>query len=549
MKVRHKYVKGATGATVNRTNWNDDHDITDVAIADIPGLQSALDGKEASGTANAAIVAHRNETDPHTQYTTIAEASAAAPVQSVAGQAGAITASALKAALGITTSDVSGNLDGSRITGTIPISAMPAGALDRLVIVANQAARYALTVATVQTGDTVKDNDTGLLWFVVDDTKLDQPAGYSAYTAGQASSVPWSGVTGLPTALQAGGTAGQYVAGNMTLQTLNAAAVGLGSVNNTSDANKPVSTAQQAALDTKAPLANPSFTGGISTPAINGGGSSGFKNKIINGCMRISKKGNGSAALGPNNFGADGLTTIIGGWSAITGSISRETGVTDARTSSGSIHYTSLSSATGSSGYIIHQYKIEAADAQEIGGKTVTVSARVSAITKAADSTYIRVHKAGALNDFASPVLVSTGGSVNVPATNTGTPVSHTFALSAADAQNGIVVEVVCGYTTAVASSLICLIADVMCSAATGVDVFEPRQIAIEELLRQRYYRKQSIRVNTSSNWTCFPIGMVKTPTITGGGTGFTSTGTTADTLMCYQTTAAAQTLTLDAEL
>lgn len=218
MKVRHKYVKGATGALVNRANWNDEHDITDVAIADIPGLQLALDGKEASGTANAAIVAHMNETDPHTQYTTAAEAAAAAPVQSVAGQAGAITASALKAALGITTSDVSGNLDGSRITGTIPISAMPAGALDRLVIVANQAARYALTAATVQTGDTVKDNDTGLLWFVVDDTKLDQPAGYSAYTAGQASSVPWSGVTGLPTALQAGGTESQYIAGDLTIR-------------------------------------------------------------------------------------------------------------------------------------------------------------------------------------------------------------------------------------------------------------------------------------------------------------------------------------------
>jgi hypothetical protein len=40
--------------------------------------------------------------------------------------------------------------------------------------------------------------------------------------------------------------------------------VGLGSVDNTSDANKPVSTAQQTALDLKAPLANPTFTGTVS---------------------------------------------------------------------------------------------------------------------------------------------------------------------------------------------------------------------------------------------------------------------------------------------
>jgi hypothetical protein len=40
--------------------------------------------------------------------------------------------------------------------------------------------------------------------------------------------------------------------------------VGLGNVDNTSDANKPVSTAAQTALDLKAPLANPTFTGTVS---------------------------------------------------------------------------------------------------------------------------------------------------------------------------------------------------------------------------------------------------------------------------------------------
>ena len=39
--------------------------------------------------------------------------------------------------------------------------------------------------------------------------------------------------------------------------------VGLGSVDNTSDAGKPVSTATQTALDLKAPLANPTFTGTV----------------------------------------------------------------------------------------------------------------------------------------------------------------------------------------------------------------------------------------------------------------------------------------------
>ena len=42
--------------------------------------------------------------------------------------------------------------------------------------------------------------------------------------------------------------------------------VGLGAVDNTSDANKPLSTAAQNALDLKAPLANPTFTGIVTLP-------------------------------------------------------------------------------------------------------------------------------------------------------------------------------------------------------------------------------------------------------------------------------------------
>lgn len=62
-------------------------------------------------------------------------------------------------------------------------------------------------------------------------------------------------VSGLQTALDgkeatiAAGTTAQYWRGDKTWQALNKAAVGLGNVDNTSDANKPVSTAQQTAID------------------------------------------------------------------------------------------------------------------------------------------------------------------------------------------------------------------------------------------------------------------------------------------------------------
>lgn len=50
--------------------------------------------------------------------------------------------------------------------------------------------------------------------------------------------------------------------------------VGLGNVDNTSDANKPVSTAQQTALDAKAPLASPALTGNPTAPTQTAGNNS-----------------------------------------------------------------------------------------------------------------------------------------------------------------------------------------------------------------------------------------------------------------------------------
>ena len=52
------------------------------------------------------------------------------------------------------------------------------------------------------------------------------------------------------------GTTSQYYRGDKTFQTLDKSAVGLGNVDNTSDANKPVSTATQTALDAKLTTAN-----------------------------------------------------------------------------------------------------------------------------------------------------------------------------------------------------------------------------------------------------------------------------------------------------
>lgn len=99
----------------------------------------------------------------------------------------------------ITISTTLANFDASKITsGTIDIDRLPKAALERLVVVADDTARFKLTTATVQSGDTVKVTSTGKMYLIKDGSKLNSEDGYEPYTASSASSVPWSGVTDKP---------------------------------------------------------------------------------------------------------------------------------------------------------------------------------------------------------------------------------------------------------------------------------------------------------------------------------------------------------------
>jgi hypothetical protein len=77
---------------------------------------------------------------------------------------------------------------------------------------------------------------------------------------------------------------------------------------------------------------------------------------------------------------------------------------------------------------------------------------------------------------------------------------------------------------------------------------FETRSIAEELKLCRRTTRIQDYYVPALTAQNLGTIDMRAVPTITGGGAGFTSTGTTADQLIAFQTGAAVQTLTLVSE-
>ena len=116
------------------------------------------------------------------------------------------------------------------VGGKIPTAQIPAVALGTAVPVANQAAMLALTAAQVQPGDVaVRADGAGTFMLMADDPS----------------------VLGNWRLLNAPADAVSSVNGQTGTIVLGKADVGLGNVDNTSDVNKPVSTATQTALNGK----------------------------------------------------------------------------------------------------------------------------------------------------------------------------------------------------------------------------------------------------------------------------------------------------------
>ena len=106
---------------------------------------------------------------------------------------------AKKIATGVLAAERIPNLDASKIvSGTISIDRIPAAALERLVEVDDDTARFKLTKEQIQLGDVVKVKNTLKMYKVINDNSLNTEAGYAVFVAGRAAEVPWSGVTDKP---------------------------------------------------------------------------------------------------------------------------------------------------------------------------------------------------------------------------------------------------------------------------------------------------------------------------------------------------------------
>lgn len=94
----------------------------------------------------------------------------------------------------------SGTLSADRLPN-IPIEKLPTGALERMFIASTESAAVALVTSEgAQDGDVVQvTGNSNQMYFVVDDKATTFANIFRVFTAGTATSVPWSGVTGAPT--------------------------------------------------------------------------------------------------------------------------------------------------------------------------------------------------------------------------------------------------------------------------------------------------------------------------------------------------------------
>lgn len=135
----------------------------------------------------------------------------------------------------------------------------------------------------------------------------------------------------------------------------------LGNVNNTSDANKPISTATQTALNLGAPIASPTFTGTVTLPA-----STSLTTPVIGVATGTSLAVTG---LITSSSATAGIGYATGSGGAVTQATSRTTGVTLNKTS-GAITTNNTSLAAGA------EAEFTVTDSSVAVGDVVVVAAR-----------------------------------------------------------------------------------------------------------------------------------------------------------------------------
>lgn len=172
--------------------------ITEADIPSLTGGAAATSGQYVSGV----TVSGHTVTVTKAALPTTATKLSSARTFALTGAVTGSTSSDLTSGVSITTT--LSNVDASKITsGTlnadrlpeIPISKIPAAALERLYVVDSESAAVALKI---QEGDVVQIGSGGPMYFCISESASTFATKFKVFTAGAATSVPWSGVLNKP---------------------------------------------------------------------------------------------------------------------------------------------------------------------------------------------------------------------------------------------------------------------------------------------------------------------------------------------------------------
>ena len=294
------------------------------------------------------------------------------------------------------------------------------------------------------------------------------------------------------------------------------------------------------------------------------------RNKIINGKMEIAQRGTSFAAVAFGAYTLDRFAYLGAATSAVV-TFSQQSDVPSSNEFQNSLRVAvttaDTSIAAGDVAYVTQP--VEGFNARDLIGRTFTLSFWVrssktgthcvSFRNGAPDRTFIAEYTVSAANTWEYKSVTVSGGLITAGTWNwtNGVGLYVGWALAAGTTFQTTAGAWQTGTFLATSNQVNCLDSNTNIFAITGVQLevggvatpFEHRPIGAESALCRRYTRVQAYQVPATTAQNLGTIDMRAVPTITGGGAGFTSTNTTADQLIAFQTTAGVQTLTLAAEL
>lgn len=213
------------------------------------------------------------------------------------------------------------------------------------------------------------------------------------------------------------------------------------------------------------------------------------RNRIINGGCQIAQYGavaitNGALVRG----GCDRILVFV---SATTAAGTVQRGGASGNTALSTTGYLQgvVATTTGST-VVQFSQRIEASNAADLNGKTVTISCKALHNIGTSAQLYITVNKANSPDDFSSTTLLSASSGTSIPSGLSGsTPVAYTTSFGSSDATNGLeIIYYYIGLPELTAKEF--YIGDLQLELGSIVTPFERLSIGHDMALCQRYYER-----------------------------------------------------------